>query len=168
MWVMHRSPWLVQLDWYGLSRTTVYTVNSIEQYINGGWKRKRERESERTNHAVLSAERDRARAHREDAEWSLLRRIQSPCEKRRDRRPDRLCMRHAGYISRKMRGIARRRRTELFVATGGRIELHLRTISSRFEGTWDLSLFFLSFFLTLFFDTRRNRGLSAILLEISV
>lgn len=77
-----------------------------------------------------------ARAHREDAEWSLLRRIQSPCEKRRDRRLDRLCMRHAGSISRKMRGIARSRRTEFLVAAGGRIELHLRAISSRFEGTW--------------------------------
>lgn len=166
---MHRSPRLVQLDWYGLSRTTVCTVNTKYRAIHKRRLKKKERKREREDHAVLSAERDRARAHREDAEWSLLRRIQSPCEKRRDRQPDRLCMRHAGCISRKMRGIARRRRTELLVATGGRIELHLRTISSRFEGTWDLSLFFfLSFFLTLFFDTRRNRRLSAILLEISV
>lgn len=59
-----------------------------------------------------SMERDRGSAE-DVVEWSLLRRIQSPCEKRRDRRPDRLCIRHAGVYPGKWGGIARRASPQL-------------------------------------------------------
>lgn len=140
-------------------------IQSIEQYTNGSFTWERAREKERKREAkgdcsVFSVERDRAR-DREDAEWSLLRWIQSPCEKRRDRQRDRLCMHHAGVYSGKCRASFVVASSNL-VATRGRIELHLRTIFPWFGGTWDFSnISYLSLSLSL--DTwRYHRRLSAI------
>jgi len=141
---------LATVDAVGLMRAVEDRrwIQSIERRTNENRKGRQDGTTVRLEEIA----RARARA-REDAEWSLLRRIQSPCEKRRDRRLDRLCMHHAGVHPGKC---GTSLVVALLVATGGRIELHLRAIFTRFGRTWDFpGTRPLSFFLAILDETKR-------------
>lgn len=60
-WVMYRSPRSVQLDWCGLSRTTVYTVNTKYRAIHKRRLKKKERGRARKPCGPLDGKRSGAR-----------------------------------------------------------------------------------------------------------
>lgn len=151
-WVMHRSPRSVQSDWYELSGTTIYTVNTKYRAVHErklyGKKSEREGEKERGERGLLgflSGKRSRARSRGCRMEFTPTNSI-SVWEKTRSSTRSSM---HAprGSIFRKMQGIVRRRAQHL-VATRGRIELHLRTIFPWFGETWDFSNIPISLFLS--------------------